>query len=252
MTFAGASPKIRLLLLLLLSVAGRLRRALLKELFVFLVGEIHAVHPGVRHLVDCAIAVTHPLVRIRVVLVRLRVVVEGGHVDDRSLREHRRRVVGVDVVGHPVEVEVADVADDLALAVRQDRLDLHRLAAQVEVGLEVGDDRVVPQHREALGAGDRVRRDIQPLRVIDAAEGDEIAPVLRLFTFRVEPETEFRAAGDLFANRVDVLIPRDLLAGKDQLAGAGPIEVVALADRPLQDRCSARDMRPRDERSCGL
>jgi hypothetical protein len=52
-------------------------------------------------------------------------------VDDRPLREHRRRIVGV-VYSSSSWVEVADVADDLALAVRQiaDRIDL----AQVECG----------------------------------------------------------------------------------------------------------------------
>ena len=40
-------------------------------------------------------------------------------------------------------------------------------------------------------------------------------------------------AGDLLADRVNVLVPRDLLARHDQLAGARPEQVVALADRPL-------------------
>src|SRR3954453_8696575 len=66
------------LLLLLLGVVAGLRLALFKQRIVILVAEIHAVHPGMRHLVNRAIAVTRPLLRIRVVLVRLGVVVEGG------------------------------------------------------------------------------------------------------------------------------------------------------------------------------
>src|SRR5262249_30678042 len=64
-------------------------------------------------------------------------------------------------------------------------------------------------------------------------EADEIAALLRLFAFLVEPDADFGTAGDLFADRVDVLIPRDPLARQHQFAGAWTIQVVALADRPL-------------------
>src|SRR5204863_7872482 len=157
----------------------------------------------------------------------------------RPLREYRGRIVVVDVIRHPVEVEVADVADDLTLPGRQNRFNLHRLPAQVEVRLEVGDQRVVAEHREALRTGHRVRRDVEALGRIDAAERDEVAAVLRLFALRIEPEADFRSAGDRFAYRVNVLIPRNFLAGDEQLAGAGTIEVVALADRPLHQERTA-------------
>ena len=67
-----------------------------------------------------------------------------------ALREDRSGVIGVDVVGHPLEVEVLHVADGLRAAVGEDGFNLHRLATQVEVRLEVGDDRVLAQDVEAL------------------------------------------------------------------------------------------------------
>src|SRR5262245_2703977 len=48
--------------------------ALRNERVVFVVVEVHDVHPRVSHLVDRAIAVAHPLIGIRVELVGLRVV----------------------------------------------------------------------------------------------------------------------------------------------------------------------------------
>ena len=53
-----------------------------------------------------------------------------------------------------------------------------------------------------------------------------------------------RPAGDLFADGVNVLVPRDLLARHDQLAGAVHVAVVALADRPLhQLRAAVHEVR---------
>src|SRR5262245_29160312 len=104
------------------------------------IAQVIDIHPRMRHLVDSAIAVADPLIGIGIVLVGSRVVVVGGDVDHRSLRERRCCIIGVDVVGHPVEVEVLYVTDDLRTTIRQDRLDLHHLAAQVEVRLEIRDD----------------------------------------------------------------------------------------------------------------
>src|SRR5439155_134238 len=96
----------------------------------------------------------------------------------------RRRTIRALMRAKSVEVEVVDVADDLRRGVRQNRLDLHRLAAQMEVRLEVGDERVLLQHREAFGLGDRVRRDVETrLAVLEAREPNQVAAVLRLFTF---------------------------------------------------------------------
>src|SRR5438034_7152412 len=79
-------------LLLFVGVRGlrRLRLTLRLQRLVLLVVEVRDVHPGVRHFVDRAVAEAHPLIRIRVVLIRLRVVVPGRHVDDRALRQQRR------------------------------------------------------------------------------------------------------------------------------------------------------------------
>src|SRR5262249_56730661 len=108
-------------------------------------------------------------------------------------------------------------------------------------GLEVLDQRVFLEDGEALGHRHRVRRDVEHLRAIDAGEADQIAAALRLFTLLVEPDAELRSAGDLFADRMNVLIPRDLLARDDQFAGARTVEVVALADRPLHQLRAAVD-----------
>ena len=64
--------------------------------------------------------------------------------------KHRRGVVGVDVVGHPVEVEMIDVADRLRGAIRQDRFEQHGFAAKVHMRLEVAEDGRFLQHVEAL------------------------------------------------------------------------------------------------------
>ena len=168
---------------------------------VFVVGQVDDVHPGVRHFVDGAIAVADPLIRIGIVGVVLRVVVPRADLDHRALREHRRRIIRVDVVGHPVEVEVADVAHDLRAAVGQDGLHFHRLAAQVEVRLEVGDHGVFLQHREALGVGHRVRRDVEEAALLQAGEANQVAALRRFLAFRIQPQRDLGADVHLFAGR---------------------------------------------------
>jgi len=54
--------------------------------------------PCVRHLVDRAVAPSYPLVRIGIVRIGGRVIVPGGNLDHRAFRQHRRGVVGIDVV----------------------------------------------------------------------------------------------------------------------------------------------------------
>src|SRR5439155_8411088 len=84
-----------------------------------------------------------------------------------------------------------------------------------------------------LGHRHRVRSDVERLAAVDAGEGHEVAALLRLLALLVEPKSDLRSAGDLFADSMNVLIPRERFAGDEQLAGAGTIEIVALADRPL-------------------
>ena len=77
-----------LLLLLLLGLTLRLDAVghalaeLGDTLLVLSIRQVVDVHPGVRHLVDGAVAVADPLFGVGVVLVRLGVVVPGGDVDD--------------------------------------------------------------------------------------------------------------------------------------------------------------------------
>src|SRR5947208_6431466 len=101
---------------LLIPVSRRFRVfsfTLFEEGLVFVVGQIDNVDPGVSHFIDCAVAVAHPLIRIGIVLVVPGVVVPRRHVDDGSLREHGGGVISEDVVRHPVDVDVAYIADDL-------------------------------------------------------------------------------------------------------------------------------------------
>ena len=80
---------------------------------VILVADISHVHPGVAHFVDGPIAKSHPLIRIGIVGVRGGVVVPGRDVNDGAFGKHRRGVVRINIVGHPVEIEIADIADGL-------------------------------------------------------------------------------------------------------------------------------------------
>ncbi len=81
--------------------------------------------------------------------------------DQRALGQHRRVVVRIDVVDHPVEVEMIHVAECPLGAIRKQRLHQHGLAAQVHMRLEIFEARGVSQHLVALGLRDRIRRDVE-------------------------------------------------------------------------------------------
>ena len=53
-------------------------------------------------------------------------------------------------------------------------------------------------------------------------KADQIAAMLRLLAFRIEPDAELGAGRDFLADGVHVLIPRDRLARQHELAGARP------------------------------
>src|ERR1700722_3890673 len=76
-------------------VLGLMRRS--PSLVVF-AANIGYVHPCVAHLVNRAIAISAPLIRVGIPFVGRGVVIPGGNVNDRTLRKHRRRIVGVDVI----------------------------------------------------------------------------------------------------------------------------------------------------------
>ena len=82
--------------------------------------------------------------------------------DQRSLRQHRRRFVGVDVVVHPVKVEVIHIAQHPRSPVRQNGLHRHRLAAKMHVRLEILQAGGLLQQVKGLRLGDGIRRDIDP------------------------------------------------------------------------------------------
>ena len=64
--------------------------------------------------------------------------------------------------------------------------------------------------------------------------------MLRLLAFRVEPDADFGAAGDLFADRVDVL-SHEIFRRAGAVCPFAAIQVVALADRPLHQLRTAVD-----------
>src|SRR5260221_288663 len=75
--------------------------------------DVEQAHPREAHLVDRPLAVADPIARVRVVLVRRRIVVPGGDVNDRPCRQNRRDLVGVRVRDVPAELIVAHAAEGL-------------------------------------------------------------------------------------------------------------------------------------------
>src|SRR5206468_10672203 len=72
-------------------------------------------------------------------------------------------------------------------------------------------------------------------------DSDPLTSLLCLSTFLEEPDADLGAVCDLFANRVNVLVPRDLLARHDQLSRAGAEQIVAFADGPFHQLRTAVD-----------
>ena len=76
---------------------------------------------------------------------------------------------------------------------------------------------------------------------MQSGEANQVAALLRFFAFLVEPDADLGTARDLLAHGVNVLIPGDLLAWQNQLAGVWTVQVVALADGPLHQLRTAVD-----------
>src|SRR6266700_155781 len=98
-----------------------------KPFLIIIFADVGDVHPSVCHLVDGALAPADSLVRVGIVRVGGGIVMSGGDADYRALWEHRRGVLCVNVIIHPVERETVDVAQHLGCAVRQDRFHGHGL-----------------------------------------------------------------------------------------------------------------------------
>ena len=79
------------------------------DLIVF-VAHVGDVDPGMTHLIHGAIAESHPLAGIRVVWIRRGVVIPRGDLQDRALRQEWSRIVRIDVVVMPVEIEIVHMA----------------------------------------------------------------------------------------------------------------------------------------------
>lgn len=118
------------------SIRRRLRM-ICHPLLIVLIADISDIDPGMRHFIDGTIAPSHPLLRIGIVGAGCRIIVPRHHVDNRTLRQHWRRIVGVNVVSHPVEVKVIHVAERALGSIGKYGFEQHRLAAQVHMGLEI-------------------------------------------------------------------------------------------------------------------
>src|SRR5437867_11785903 len=101
------------------------------------------------------------------------------------------------------------------------------------MGLEVFENRVLLQHREAFCLRIRIRRNIEESIASDPGEPDQITALLRLFTLLVEPDADLGAGCALFAHRVNVLVPRDLLARHAPISRSVAQPIITLASCPF-------------------
>ena len=157
------------------------------------------------------------------------VVVPRHRVQDRALREHVRRLVGVDDL--PRLLVVDDVGQHLAAAVEVNRLEQHPAAPEVHVGLEAQDQRRLGQRPEPLVPRHRVGRNAQQRDPVQGVVVDE------------EPRRHpVRVQGEVVAGREQPVLDRlavqppvvadagaDAVGGDDQL-GHLPLGVELHAD----------------------
>src|SRR6185436_9981488 len=106
-------------------------------------------------------------------------------------------------------------------------------AAEMEMRLEIGDQGVLLEHRKAIGRRNRVWWDINELLLPQPGKGNQITALLWFLTFRIEPDADLGSRGDFLADRVQMLVPGDLLARQNQFARAVAEPVVTFTDRPL-------------------
>ena len=158
------------------------------------------------HLVEAALPPPDPLRRIRVGAVGGGVVVPGGQMEDRAGGQHGRRIVGVDVVHMPVEVEVGHVAQHPDFTVGKDRFQRHRLAANVHVRLVVLEPRRRSQRNVGVMCGDLSGRNVQCRHRLLYTQRVAVNPIFRHVAARMKPDTQLRMSRDLLAHRVIVVV----------------------------------------------
>src|SRR4029453_7318652 len=99
--------------------------------------------------------------------------------------------------------------------------------------MEVAYQRVPLQESEPFGVGDRVGRNVEQRAISQSGESNQITPLLRLLTLRIEPDSDFNRVGNLLSDGVQMLVPRNLFTWQQQFARALPELVVTLSDTPL-------------------
>ncbi len=133
------------------------------------------------------------------------------------------------------------MAEDHLLAVRENRFDHLRLAAQVHVRLEVFNAAGAAHHVEVLRDADRVRRDVEgAVAALDAAVERQRGAEFRRLALRVEVDAQLHVVGDVLAAVAVVDVPADLRSGQHQLAGVGAQHFALLVDGPFHEQAGAR------------
>jgi len=107
-------------------------------------------------------------------------------------------------LGQRNEIIVTDLDHEANIATW---LVLERMGAKF-LWWRIREDGCLLQDREAFVLHHGIRRDVERRAHFETAERDQVRAVLRLLTFRVQPDTHLDAAFNLFADGVDVDVPR--------------------------------------------
>src|SRR5436190_2084781 len=182
-----------------------------KRLLIFLFAEIDPADPRETHLVDRAVAVANPVLRIGIGAVGGRVVVPADDVNHRAGGDEWRGLVLVVVNGVPVVIPVRAIdrlaAHHVAGIARIDQLEALILAADVHVRLPGDDLAGLGVQRIAVNARYRTGRNVE--RVIGArrriAMVRRVADELWHLTLWIQDEADLHLRVDLFADRVEMV-----------------------------------------------
>src|SRR5262249_48330367 len=151
------------------------------------------------------------------------------YVNNSALGKYGSGVVRVDVVRHPVEVEVADVAERALGAIGKNGFEQHRFAAKVHMRLEIFEPSGRSENLVALGLRNSVGRNIERAEsgaAGRAGEGRQERAILRLLAFGIEINGQLDVIANFFADRVIMHLPPHSRAGQQELTGIGAIDVV--------------------------